>query len=141
MLSWLVGRTLFGVTVTPFLATLAGIFMSALGVLAIVGSIYFAGVSSERGKCEAAALKMQLAARALEAKLANERAERAEKAIRGFVILGQEAQARIGELADELSKAKLQSTQPGAKGDPNALLDDRCNYTPAGSARDRGMRR
>lgn len=46
-----------------------------------------------------------------------------------------DAAAQVSALTIDLAQRPLQSTKPGAKYDPQALLDDRCNYTPLGRRR------
>ena len=65
----------------------------------------------------------------------NGRYQSAQQTIDSLNRLQSEAAVNMLKLRDELEKAKLQSTAAGAKHDPQALLDDKCNYTPLGRRR------
>lgn len=87
--------------------------------------------------CEAAALRSEIAALKADRDAANDRALRAAAVIAALNERRSADGATIAKLQDDLSKAKLQSTQEGAKHDPSALLDDQCNYTARGMQRRR----
>ncbi len=125
------------------IASIAAFLLGPLGRIALIGLALFAGVVfvdrratyRERAKCDAGKLRAELAQVKSERDNALSRAALATGVIQS---LQEKTSTDAGELArlnDELAKRPPQSTQPGAKHDPNALFDDRCRLTPSGARR------
>lgn len=106
-----------------------------LVALAVAGGIWKSGYNYASRKCEAAALRAELQGVRIERDAANARAERS--AVREAELAAIEAQQRdqVAALQAEIDRQPPQSTKQGAKHDPKALYDDRCNLTGAGARR------
>lgn len=119
--------------------SLLGLAAGALGILSALAALWWAidgaGYARAKAQCDTATLTAALAAKQAELDAANGRLARSESTVRALMQIDADARERIAKLATELATRPLQSTKPGAKPDANALLDDRCNLTPAGAAR------
>jgi hypothetical protein len=114
-----------------FLRTTPGRMVLSLGLLAVVYTIGFAkGDAHGDAQCAAAAAQARAEAVAIEQRTANERAARDGARIAALERARRDDGETIAALQEELNRRPLQSTQPGAKRDPNALLDDQCRLTP-----------
>jgi hypothetical protein len=109
----------------------------ALCIVTGAAGLYQWGYSVASGECKAAALQAEIVTLRADRDAANERAGRAALVVAALNERRYVTEHEIAGLRDELAKAKLQSTQPGAKHDPSALLDDNCNYTDRGIDRRR----
>lgn len=120
------------------LALYGGIALAgALALAGIAAGIHHAGYASAEQKCDAAALRARVAELQTQLKNANDRAEQSARVVAELQAIDATNAEQIETLRGEIAKAKLQSTQPGAKRDANAFYDDRCNLTDRGA---RGMR-
>lgn len=120
----------------------AGIIMVILkgvAVAAAIGAVIYGidrnGYKRAEGECRAAAIQSQLDALRADYAALKGRLARQQEVTDAAREQAAKNEAEASELARELAKLKLQSTQPGAKRDPNAILDDRCNYTDTGARR------
>lgn len=125
----------------PFLSTAVSFLRSpigrgaliALGAVILLGGAYHKGAAKERRQCQADALRAELQATQLDLSLATNRA-RVQGDILQKLGAGDTADAEtLNRYAAAIAAAKLQSTQPGAKRDANALLDDQCRLTKRGA--------
>ncbi|MGD9921436.1 MAG: hypothetical protein AB7V13_08320 [Pseudorhodoplanes sp.] len=94
--------------------------------------LYQWGRAVAEGECKAAAKQAEIDALILDRDAANDRADRAGRIVAALNERRYVTEQEIARLQRDLERAKLQSTQPGAKHDPSALLDDQCHYTDRG---------
>lgn len=106
-----------------------------LAGLSIAGGLVTTGYNWASSKCEAAALRAKLDAVTIERDAVNTRLADAAKRLIQAQTIDRKNADEIAQLNELVGKLKSQSTQPGAKHDPNALYDDECNYTPLGARR------
>ena len=118
---------LWGIGITAILAVGVGI---AVG-------IYRAGEKAADARCDVAKWKSRYEQSQTQVKNLTARLGNQEKVNSRLTEEKEKADREALELAGELAKAKLQSTEKGAKNDPNAFLTTDCALTPRGA---RGMR-
>jgi preprotein translocase subunit SecF len=116
---------------------------AALALVGTVSGLVFAidqrGHARAEAKCDAAAQRARVAELQTQLKNANDRAERAARVIVDLQAVDAQNAEQIETLRRDVAAAQLQSTQPGAKPNANAILDDRCLYTDHGARRVRGQ--
>ena len=135
LLSTLTSLPLAGAT-AAFFSTRAGRFVAVLlGLVALYTFGHWRGEADASGQCQADALRAKLQAAEIDRQAANYRATSAQLVIKGLEQQAEASKAAIDWLQSEFETRPIQSTKPGAKVDANALLDDRCRYTPAGARR------
>lgn len=123
----------FGLNLSPFWAgaAIVALLVGATGIAAKL--IHDDGYARAGAACEAKALRARLDARTIERDSAIGRAERAEERVREATDLAVKQAQETEQLREDVKR--LQSTKQGAKRDPSALMDDRCNATGAGARR------